>query len=159
MTIRSRKRLLTDLKGSALVEFAAVSPVIIMVIFGAMQVSMLLYANATMRRALGEGARMATLYRTPPSATAWAGPTAAEICDKTEGAIKSFGNAEITGLTLTRVSNGTAPSIAHGLQLVVNYNVDIDWIFFTTSPTLTSTRRVYLRTQPDFGATAFNCLA
>lgn len=159
MTNGPRKRLLKDARGSALIEFAFVSPVIISAIIGALQVSTLLHASAAMRSALGEGARMATLYRAPASVGAWAGPTAADICNKTEGAINSLGNAEITALTLTRVSNGTSPNIAYGLQLAVSYNVDLNWAFFTTSPTLTSTRRVYLRTQPDFGATAFNCLA
>jgi Flp pilus assembly protein TadG len=149
----SLRRLRANSRGSAVVEFAFASPLIVAVIFGALQVSMLLYANGTMRSALGEGARFATTYRTPATATGWAGPTATQICTRVEERISSMQNAEITALTLTRGTNGGADA----LTLAMSYNVDLDWIFFTTSPTLTETRRVYVQSQPDFGDT-FNCL-
>lgn len=149
----SINRLFQDARGSALIEFAFVSPVIILLLVGALQVSMLLYANAAMRSALGEGARTATLYRAPATPTSWAGPTATEVCNRVTNAMLSLGNADITALTLTRAANGTA----NALQLAVSYNVDLNFVFFTTSPTLTSTRRVYVRSQPDFGDPAHSC--
>jgi Flp pilus assembly protein TadG len=147
-------RRLRDERGSAVVEFAFASPLIVAAIFGALQVSMLLHANGTMRSALGEGARFATIYRTPATATGWAGPTANQICDRVEQRVSSMQNTEITALTLTRTTNGSA----NALTLDISYNIDLDWIFFTTSPTLTETRRVYVQSLPDFGETAFNCL-
>lgn len=146
-------RLRHDERGGVLVEFASVAPILALLAVGLLQVSMLLYASAAMRTALGEGARTARLYRTPATATSWAGPTATEICNRVTSTVTSLGNADITGLTLTRETNGTA----NGLTLAMSYNVDLDFIFFTLSPTLSSSRRAYLRSQPNFGSPAYAC--
>lgn len=49
-------------RGAAAVEFAIAVPVLILMIYGIFQVGLLYEANAGMQHALGEGARLATLY-------------------------------------------------------------------------------------------------
>jgi Flp pilus assembly protein TadG len=139
--------------GGTAVEFAIVAPVLAFLIVGLIQVGTLFHAHASMRASLSEGARMATLYRPPATPAGWAGPTAAEICGRVTGSVAPLGNADITALTLERTTNGTA----NALNLAMSYNVDLDFILFSQSPTLTASRRVYVRTQPSFGSPAFAC--
>ena len=49
-------------RGAAAVEFALAVPVLIVCIYGIFQVGLLYEANAGMQHALGEGARLASLY-------------------------------------------------------------------------------------------------
>jgi Flp pilus assembly protein TadG len=49
-------------RGGAAVEFAISVPVLILCIYGIFQVGLLYEANAGMQHALGEGARLASLY-------------------------------------------------------------------------------------------------
>jgi len=49
-------------RGGAAVEFAISVPVLIVCIYGIFQIGLLYEANAGMQHALGEGARLATLY-------------------------------------------------------------------------------------------------
>ncbi len=153
MSRRSLVRLLGHESGGTVVEFAIVAPVLAFLIVGLIQVGTLFHAHAAMRGSLAEGARMATLYRTPATANSWAGPSAAEICSRITGAIGPIGNAEITALTLERTTNGSA----NALNLSMSYNVDLDFILFSQSPTLTLSRRAYVRSQPNFGSPAFAC--
>ena len=153
MIRRRFAHLLGDEAGGTAIEFAMVAPVLAFLIVGLIQVGTLFHAHAAMRGSLGEGARMATLFRTPATPTGWAGPSATEICNRVASTVGSLGNADITSLTLERGTNGTA----NALTLSMSYNVDLDFILFSQSPTLTLTRRAYVRTQPNFGSPAFAC--
>ena len=48
--------------GAAAVEFALCVPILVSMIYGIFEFSQLYWANAGMQHALGEGARLATLY-------------------------------------------------------------------------------------------------
>jgi Flp pilus assembly protein TadG len=54
-----------DEQGVAVIEFAFALPVIITFIWGIFQLGLVFQAQAGMQHALGEGARLATLYPTP----------------------------------------------------------------------------------------------
>lgn len=153
MLRHATRRLASDASGGAAMEFAFVAPVLIVLIVGALQISALLYARATVRSALGDGARMATLYRAPTGGAAWAGPTAAEICTRVTSRLRSMANANLTGLSLASATNGTA----NALVLAATYNVNLNFIVFTRSSALTAGRRVYVKTQPNFGDPAHAC--
>jgi Flp pilus assembly protein TadG len=49
-------------RGAAAIEFAIAVPVLVTMIYGIFQVGLLYEANAGMQHALGEGARLASLY-------------------------------------------------------------------------------------------------
>lgn len=59
------RQLIADRSGSSAIEFAIAVPVLVMMIYGMFQVGILYRANAGMQHALGEAARLATIYPTP----------------------------------------------------------------------------------------------
>lgn len=56
------KLLRRNQQGAAAIEFAIALPVLVVFIYGIFQVGLLYEANAGMQHALGEGARLASLY-------------------------------------------------------------------------------------------------
>ncbi len=56
------KLLRRDQRGAAAIEFALSVPVLITMVYGIFQVGLLYEANAGMQHALGEGARLASVY-------------------------------------------------------------------------------------------------
>lgn len=124
-------KLFLDQRGAAAVEFVIAIPVVLMMIFGIMQISMILYARAGLQEAVEAGARYATIY---PS------PSDAQIIAKV--------NATRFGLDATRLSG---PNIAHGTTSGVNYvdvsmtySAPLNFIFFRgPTVTLNKTRRAY----------------
>src|SRR6476469_1162835 len=64
-----RPRLRANDEGAAVVEFAFALPVLIMFIWGIAQFGMIMAADAGIQHALGEGARIATLFPTPSDTT------------------------------------------------------------------------------------------
>lgn len=61
-------RLFRDIRGATTLELAVILPVFLMLVFGIMQLGMVFQGQASMSHALGEGARMATIYPTPTDA-------------------------------------------------------------------------------------------
>jgi hypothetical protein len=59
------KRLRTNESGAAVVEMAFAFPVLIMLIWMIVQLGLVLRASAGMQHALGEGARLATIWPVP----------------------------------------------------------------------------------------------
>lgn len=130
--IRILRRLDRDRRGIATTEFALVAPVLVLFIVGVAQLGILFMANAGLRNAVAEGARLATI---------WPRPSDAAIRDRILSS--DF------GLEPTRMST---PTIVHGTDANVNYvdisatyAVRLDFIFFETEPvTLTATRRAFV---------------
>lgn len=59
------RQLAADRSGSSAIEFAVAVPILVMMIYGVFQVGILYRANAGMQHALGEAARLATIFPTP----------------------------------------------------------------------------------------------
>lgn len=57
--------LIRDSRGAAVVEFALAVPVLITFVWGLFQLCLVFMADAGMQHALGEAARLATIYPTP----------------------------------------------------------------------------------------------
>ena len=132
--MRRRFGLRRDERGAGAVEFAIIAPVLFAMLIGMAQLGILFFANAGLKNAVGEGARLATLFPRP---------TNAQIIARI--------NAKKYGLTASRI---TGPTIVSGTSngatfadITMSYSVPIDFIFYRTNPvTLTQTRRVW--TQP-----------
>lgn len=125
-------KLLRDHKGAAAVEMALSLPVLLLFVFGMMQVGMVMAADAGMQHALGEGARMTTLYPTP-----------------TDTAIKAKINDKVFGMHIGTYTVSDPVTTQSGTSkfkdLAVSYTVTPNYIFFSGSPiTLNRTKRVYL---------------
>lgn len=128
------RRITRDDSGVAAVEMALALPVLILFIYGIFQIGMVMAASAGMQHALGEGARLATIYPYPTDATV-----------KTRIENKVFGTyiGSYTVADPVDVTNGVGTTYAKDLS--VTYTVTPNFLFFTAPPvTLVRTKRVYL---------------
>ena len=71
-------KLKRDERGAAAIEMAISQPVLVFYIYGIFESALLLWASAGMQHAIGEGARLATIYPTP-NATAVSNQVAATL--------------------------------------------------------------------------------
>jgi Flp pilus assembly protein TadG len=131
----SRKPLLRrDQRGTAMIEFAIAVPVLVAMIWGLFQVSLIFEANAGMQHALGQAARLANVYRTD---TADHRPTTTMISN----AITSykFGVARGTWGTPTITPDTTNKRVT----ITVTYSQPLNFLFFTRSVSMTKTKVAY----------------
>jgi Flp pilus assembly protein TadG len=118
--------------GAAVVEMALSLPILLLMIYGMFQVGVIMAADAGMQHALGEGARMATLY-----------PTPADTSIKTKMESKVFG-MYIGTYTVADPSTVTAGGTKYK-DLAVTYTVTPNFLFFNGPQiTLNRSKRVYL---------------
>lgn len=113
--------------GAAAIEFAIGVPVLVSMIFGMFQLGIVLQANAGMQHAMGEAARYATIFPTPSDTQIQARITS-----------EKFGLGNGTWSTPT-ITPGTGTK-----TITVSYTQPLDWIFFTSTVTLTKSKVVYL---------------
>jgi Flp pilus assembly protein TadG len=124
------RQLIADRAGSSAVEFAVSVPVLVMLIWGIAQVGLLYEANAGMQHALGEGARMATIYPTP---------TDTQIQTKITSAKFGLGNG--TWGTPTIVTDNTTKT----KTITVTYSQPTDFLFLPgPNVSLSASKVVYL---------------
>lgn len=114
--------------GAAAIEFAIAVPILVTFIYGIFQVGLLFEANAGMQHALGEGARLATLY-----------DSATTDHVATDTAIKARMNAKLFGqndgtFTVSDPVSGTGYK-----TLQISYTRTMNFLFFA-GPTVTVTR-------------------
>ena len=123
-----------DQQGSAAVEFALAVPILILFIWGILQVALLFQANAGMQLALGEGARAATLC--VPAGNVCTVPSDTTI--KTKMSDKLFGQSD-------GIFNVQDPTTSAGYKtLTITYTRNMNFLFFNgPAVTLTRTKKVY----------------
>ena len=128
------RKLAANRDGMAAVEFAVAFPVLILMIWGIFQVALLYRANAGMQHALGEGARLATLWPTPSDSEIQAKITS-----------HKFGlNGSTHGGTWSTPSI-TTDTTAKTKLISVTYSQPTDFLFFSgPSVSLTRSKLVYL---------------
>lgn len=131
-----RKQLLrSDTRGIGAAEFALIAPVLISFVIGISQVGKLFYANADMKNAMASGARVASVWPVPND-NAIIAAVKARLA-RTSGA----GIANVTIPTRAVDAKGNAY-----LDIKMDYNVPLDFIFFNIGPVkLEDTRRVYVQ--------------
>lgn len=115
-------------RGAAAIEMALALPILVSMIYGLFQVGLLYQANAGMQHALGEGARVATLYE---RYTANNVPTDAVI--KAQMQAKLFGKGDGAFVVADPVT-GTGYK-----DLSITYTKKMNFIFIS-GPTITLTR-------------------
>jgi Flp pilus assembly protein TadG len=126
-------KLRRDEQGAAAIEMAFTLPILVLFLYGIFQVGVVMAADAGMQHALGEGARLATLY-----------PTPTDDAIKTKISDKKFGVYIGTFNDPTVTDPGTA-ACSKCRDLSVSYMVTPNFLFFN-GPTITlnRTKRVYL---------------
>lgn len=125
-----------DDRGAAAVEFALAIPVLVMMIWGIFQISIVLQARAGIEQALGQGARYATIYDTTTSKR----PTNSQISAKIVASKFGLRN----GTWHTPVIDTTNEAASGYITISVQYDLPTDFLLFN-GPTiaLTESKRVY----------------
>ena len=131
------RKLRSDRSGSAAIEFAVAVPVLISIIWGIFQVAILYRANAGMQHALGEGARLATVW----DPTTGAPTTDTEIQAKITSHEFGVDGGSWSAPSITTDTNANTKLIE------VTYSQPTDFLFFY-GPTvsITKSKLVYLST-------------
>ncbi len=125
-------RLRRDRRGATAMEFAITVPIFLSLMFGMVQTGMLFFANAGLQNALGDSARVATLWP-----------------NKTEADMRAEITASRFGIDPAKMAEpvftyGTAGG-QNFVEIRLTYNSEIDFIFFTLPGlTLEHSRRAYL---------------
>ncbi len=119
-------------RGSTTAEFAFTIPVVLTAIFAMTQLGLLFFANAGLQNAVGDAARMATIW-----------PRRSENQLRAELAASRFG-LNPTYLTTPTFSYGSANGSDY-VEISVSYRSQLSFILFQFPLiTLTETRRAYL---------------
>ena len=132
--MKLKRNIVADGRGMAAVEFAVAGPILFLFIWGIFQVALVHRANAGMQHALGEGARLATIWPTPSDTAIQAKITSHKF--GLEGS--THGGTWSTPTIATDTAANTK-------LITVTYNQPTDFLFFT-GPTVSLTRSklVYL---------------
>ena len=125
-------KLVRDETGGAGVEAALGLPILILMMYGIFQVGLIFEANAGMQHALGEAARMATLYPTPSDSAIQSKITSTK-----------FGTISRGNWSTPQIDNS---NLASGYKVItVQYSVPMIFLWKgRRTITLTKSKRVYL---------------
>lgn len=119
-------------RGAVVVEFAMALPILVLFLAGFAQFGILFAANSGLQQAVGEGARLATLYPRPTDTTVTA-------------RIRSAGfGLNTTYLDTPTLTHGVANGVPY-VDISLTYRPPLNFIFFTGPQiSITKTRRAYL---------------
>jgi len=119
-------------RGSATAEFALAVPILVLFLAGIAQLGVLFAANAGLQQAVGEGARLATIYPRPDDATITARMHNASF------ALKA------TYLDAPTITHGVANGVSY-VDISLTYHPALNFIFFMGPQiSMTQSRRAYL---------------
>ncbi|HWI87141.1 MAG TPA: TadE family protein [Sphingomonas sp.] len=119
-------------RGAAAVEFAFALPILVLFLVGIAQLGVVFAANAGLQQAVGEAARLATLYPRPDDAAITARITSARFALKTDY------------LDAPAVTRGVANGVPY-VDISLTYRPPLNFIFFTGPQiSITQSRRAYL---------------
>lgn len=126
------KQLRGDQAGSAAIEMAFALPILLLFVFGIFQFGVIFQANAGMQHALGEGARMATVFPAPDDDA---------IEDKMAESVFGMNVGTFGTPTVTTPASSVCTDCR---LLTVTYTYQPDFVFFSGPPiSLTRTKQVY----------------
>ena len=136
--MRFLSKLKRDQSGLSAVEFAFIVPALVSFLVGLAQLGTLYLANSGLKSAVGEGARLATIFPRPTN-----DQIIARITDRRFGLEPAYITAPtVTPATAAQV---TANNGRNFLDIQMSYQVPLNFIFFQISPiTLTERRRVFV---------------
>ena len=106
-------------KGAAAIEFALILPALILLLFGTLEVSLLLFNEQVITNAGREGARYGIVFKAPRYTDAEIRAVVIAYCT---GHLITFGAAGDPGIVIGRT--GTGSSFGDDLTVTVTYNYD-----------------------------------
>lgn len=129
---RLAKKIAADARGSSAVEFALSAGILVMLLVGIAQIGILFMANAGLRHAVGEGARLSTIFPAPSDST-----IVAKVSSTRFGVNPAYITAGPT------VTHGTENGASY-TQVTMSYSVPLNFVLFQVPAiTLTETRRAF----------------
>lgn len=122
MMMLSFHRLIQDNKGATLVEFALVAPVLIMFVFGVLQIGMAMQANGALREVIGWGGREAMVSYQDTSDGVYSDTAVADMikAKASDGAHR----LEDDKLTVTVTSADDNTLLVKKITVVASYDLD-----------------------------------
>jgi Flp pilus assembly protein TadG len=131
--MRALRALRRDQRGGAIIEFAFALPILITLLIGMLQSSLMLYAKSGMRHGIGEGVRLAKVNRTADSAL---------VLGKVRSAAYGINASGIRTLTFQRSTNASGEDL---VTIAMTYQPNSFIPFVRRLPiTLSENRTVYL---------------
>ena len=131
MTGTAIRRWRNCVRGSAAAEFALAVPLLVMFLAGIAQLGILFAANAGPQQAVGEGARLATIYPLPSDAT---------IKTRIQNAAVALNANYLDTPTLTHGTSNGVPYV----DISLTYHPKLNFVLFAGPQiTMTRTRRAY----------------
>lgn len=131
--MKQRMPLPADQRGGAIIEFAFALPILITLLIGILQSSLMLYAKSGMRHGVGEAARFAKVYRSAEQAA---------VLNKVRAAAYGVEASGIKSLTFQRTTTPRGEDVA---TIAMTYQPNSYIPFVRHLPiTLSETRTVYL---------------
>lgn len=122
-------------RGGAIIEFAFALPILVTLLIGILQSSLMLYAKSGMRHGIGEGVRFAKVYRNLQS-------DSATVLNKVRATAYGVEPSGIQSLTYQRTTNANGEDLA---TITMTYQPNSFIPFVRKLPiTLTEARTVYL---------------
>lgn len=119
-------------RGSAAAEFALAVPVLVLFLAGIAQLGVLFAANAGLQQAVGEGARLATIYPRPDDTTI------------TTRIRKMSFALNATYLDAPTLTHGVANGVPY-LDISLTYHPPVNFIVFSGPQiSITQSRRAYI---------------
>jgi len=132
------QRLRRDRRGVSVVEFALLAPLFILIIVGIAQMGILYYAHSSLRNAVSEGARYATIYPRP----------SADAVIARINANRATGNNG-TYSTPTVVYQQDTATLNWRATIGMTYTTTLNFLFFTwPNVTLSYSRQAYVHAPP-----------
>lgn len=136
------ERAVRDERGAGTVEFAFAAPILFAFIIGVAQLGTFFFANAGLRSAVAEGARMATLFPRPSHA---------EIAQAVRNSKFGLDPQHISEPIVAETTRNGRPF----LNIRMQYDAPMNFIFFNLgSVTLVENRGVYLNAVPVAASTS-----
>jgi Flp pilus assembly protein TadG len=122
-------------RGAAVVEFAFVLPLLLVILFGIIEFSFLLYDKAMLTNASREGARVGIVYipNRADNVTALETNIEAAVRDYCEDLMISFDNASALAITPTWIDGGDTGSTLHDSGDTLRVEVTYDFRFLVFS--------------------------
>lgn len=112
-------KLITNQKGAAAVEFAIIFPLLMVLAFGIIEFSVLLYNKAMITNASREGARSGIVFADPRVSNTDITNVIHQYCSNS---LITFGSANVPIVTISRSGAGTEPG--DNLTVSVQYHYD-----------------------------------
>jgi len=122
------KRRLQNERGAAVVEFAIVSVVLLIIVFGVIELGILMFDKHILTNASREGARAGIVMRTPRVSNA---AILAKVNEYAEAHMVSFGASSTLSVTVTPNEASRAGAASSGEELEVSVTYPFEFLILS----------------------------